>query len=45
MGSDSGRCFHLLQPVAEVHMGNAVLCGVVVRITLTLVSLDLEGGW
>jgi len=45
MSSDSCRCLDLFYPVVEIHVGNTVLWGVVVWITLTLVTLDLDGGW
>jgi len=44
MGRDSGRCFHVLQPVVEIHMSNTVLRGVGVRVVLVFPILDLEDG-
>ena len=45
MSSDSCRCLDLFDPVVEIHVGNTVLCRVVVRIAFAFVILDLEGGW
>ncbi len=45
MSSDRCRSLHLLQPVVEIHMGDAILFCVVVRIAFALVTLDLQSGW
>jgi hypothetical protein len=44
MGRDRCRCFHLLQPIVEIHVGNTILQRVVVWIAFAFVILDLEAG-
>jgi hypothetical protein len=42
MSSDGYGCLHLLKPVVEIHMGNIILCRVIVWITFDIIILDLE---
>jgi len=43
-GSDSSRCLHLFQPVAEIHVSDIVLRRVDVWIVLVIVTFDLQCG-
>ena len=45
MSCDRSCCFHLLEKIIRVYMGNAILDCVIVRIALTTrVILDLDSG-
>ena len=45
MSSDSCCCLHLLKPVIEINMDNAIVWRVHVWITLTFIILNLKSGW